>query len=953
MPGLTTEDVLREEARRIRNRDLKCPDDDLYQELAKLDSAALCLSGGGIRSAAFALGVVQALATHPRSKRAAPVAQADQSLLTNFHFLSTVSGGGYVGSWLSAWRLWEPQFSNIWKSLIKPKGDVSEGGSPVSWLRSYTNYLTPKIGTVSPDTWAPIALALRNFLLTSLVILPPFFALILLLKIVGVVSNWVILWGQPEYWTPAWSIGADGLLFYFKFWIEVLSGIGGAACLVVALAFTARNRPTYRIAAGSGPDERQFLRTTMLWSLLSAVLLVHWIASDLVGNLLLKCGPHTPQPISLFSLCSGHDLATAGGWNTPRYANIQYLKAGAALGAFLYAVAWVIVGRRKQKMIDFFAWTVSGAIYGILAAVGLYAYLIIPDEGVAGLPIQFFHLVFGVPWLLLSQIVAETIFIGGSSYEDGSEADREWLGRSSGWYLAVAISWLVLMFFVFFYQVLGNTFVLKDTLPGALNDVQKWIAALAGISALITGILGRSSLSAATPEQSGGGLYITSLILPVAATIFSVTLLIISSSFLDVLLFGNSKVLLGDRLGNELGTIGIVTRLLGGFVICAAVAAIASYFININRFSLHALYRNKLIRTFLGASRARNPDPFTGFDLNDNPAMHRLWSPVEPGNWRPFQVINIALNAVSTSHLALRERKAAPFTVSPLHSGSAIVGYRGTKYFGGADGISLGTAMAISGAAASPNIGYHSSPAITLLMTVFNVRLGWWFGNPGRSGDKTYRNEGPRFALFPIVEEALGLPTEVRKYVYLSDGRHFENLGLYEMVRRRCRFIVVSDASYDPDFKFEDLGNAVRKISVDLRIEIRFKGLDRLKPRPTDGSDAETDAEYHAMAEIDYMSADGADRNGLLLYIKAGYRGTESAGVQGYAKAHPDFPHQSTANQWFTASQFESYRALGFEITDAILSRAVLECEGAHVTNLKSILMILGRLSGLEGQRGT
>ncbi len=127
------------------------------------------------------------------------------------------------------------------------------------------------------------------------------------------------------------------------------------------------------------------------------------------------------------------------------------------------------------------------------------------------------------------------------------------------------------------------------------------------------------------------------------------------------------------------------------------------------------------------------------------------------------------------------------------------------------EGISLGTAVAISGAAASPQMGHHSSPALAFLMSLFNVRLGWWLANPGHAGAGQYRSEGPSFALGPLMAEMFGLTTDNRAYVYLPDGGHFENLALYEMVRRRCRYIVVSDAGCDPGFAFEDLGNALRK----------------------------------------------------------------------------------------------------------------------------------------------
>jgi hypothetical protein len=222
-------------------------------------------------------------------------------------------------------------------------------------------------------------------------------------------------------------------------------------------------------------------------------------------------------------------------------------------------------------------------------------------------------------------------------------------------------------------------------------------------------------------------------------------------------------------------------------------------------------------------------------------------------------------------------------------------------------------------------MGYHSSPSVTFLMTMFNVRLGWWLGNPGPEGHETYRHEGPAVAILPLVHETFGLTTDNKPYIHVSDGGHFENLGLYEMVRRRCRFIVISDAGRDPDFAFEDLGNAVRKISIDLGVPIRFEKLERLKRRAQDVSQIAEDCDYHALAEIDYQEADGnvGVENGLILYIKTGYHGTESAGVRSYAMANLDFPHQSTANQWFSESQFESYRSLGFEIMEGLLNRAL------------------------------
>ena len=150
------------------------------------------------------------------------------------------------------------------------------------------------------------------------------------------------------------------------------------------------------------------------------------------------------------------------------------------------------------------------------------------------------------------------------------------------------------------------------------------------------------------------------------------------------------------------------------------------------------------------------------------------------------------------------------------------------------------------------------------------------------------------------------------------------------MVRRRCRFIVAVDAGCDPKFAFEDLGNAVRKIFIDLGIRITFDGLDKLKNHPTEQEKAAAGNKipYHAIGTIHYREADGGDcEDGQILYIKPAYHGTEGAGVRSYASAHPEFPHESTGDQWFTEAQFESYRSLGLDIVNDILPDRVMSSD--------------------------
>jgi hypothetical protein len=655
-------------------------------------------------------------------------------------------------------------------------------------------------------------------------------------------------------------------------------------------------------------------------------------------------------------------------------------------GLAIYLVSW-IAARPKWRdwndcVGDLVAWLVAGAVYGALMALGVYLYVKVYGTGLwLFKPSEVLLIVFGVPWALTSQLLAEMIFVALSSYETNSDSDREWLGRAAGWYLLVVLGWPFLMFLVF---------VAGALVADIYQSYRAWATGL-GTGGL-TAWLGKSGLTPAKgPAQDGKGLS-ANLILSIAAPVFAVILIVMISAVLDQLLFGEALIKT-PAFAAPVAAQGAFPDWPGGWwlpigaAIAFLVGAVGSIWVNINRVSLHAMYRNRLIRAFLGASHgeARRANKFTDFDVGDNPKMHELLLQHDPRDapgapkpiWRPFHVVNIALNIVSTKRLAWQERKAESFTVSALHSGTACGAYRPSREYGG--GISLGTALAISGAAASSNMGYNSSPALAFLMTLFNVRMGWWLGNPVIKSKKVYGGEGPRITIVALLSEMLGHTNDDSAYVYLSDGGHFENLGLYEMVRRRCRYIIVTDAGCDPDFRFEDLGNAVRKIALDLGVTITFHGvstlrgraeedrLDRHMPRlvesirqlvaikrnagadhktPEPENDGRDDDPLYAVGTIDY----GPDREGFVLYIKAAYHKglIKDVGTRSYAVAHPDFPHESTADQFFSESQFESYRALGFELTDAILEKAT-EAAASEPPTLDGILRALSSKAVSDG----
>jgi hypothetical protein len=225
-------------------------------------------------------------------------------------------------------------------------------------------------------------------------------------------------------------------------------------------------------------------------------------------------------------------------------------------------------------------------------------------------------------------------------------------------------------------------------------------------------------------------------------------------------------------------------------------------------------------------------------------------------------------------------------------------------------GVQLGAATTISGAAASPNMGYHSSPQTAFLLTLFNVRLGWWTGNPRNAN--TYDRSGPRFALHWLLRELLGSTDARSAYMSLSDGGHFENLGLYELVRRRSKYIVAIDAEEDAGYCFGGLGSAVRKCRADFGVEIV---IDPQPIRPKDGHSPV----HCVMGRIHYPEA--GSEAGWLLYLKSSLTGDEPADVQEYRCSAAEFPQQSTANQFFSESQFESYRRLGLHVAETAFQR--------------------------------
>jgi Patatin-like phospholipase len=866
---------------RTASRTLECEQhaDSVFDRAHQASLVGLAFSGGGIRSATFNLGVLQGL--------------AKLGLLPMFDYISTVSGGGYIGSWLCAWILRTGQDKTNGKcketapgNLLAPIQVVQEGlkpdrstktqhqePRPIRFLREYSNYITPRLGVLGADTWTAVAIYVRNLFLNQL-ILVLFLASILLIPHI---AAWISYWATE-------SLNVSNFLAPITVFL----------LLLLALTVVAWNMKNLTgVHSETGTKFPWYAQLGWVLALVAAPLfLAAWIAGVSLMRLFtfFHCWWEWPAlGIAVFGVV----WVFASLWNMPdRGPAAPHWSSTAAWG-------WSI----------FFS-LISGAVGGILLWVLASAEINLNGnhpEAAMWLVVSF-----GTPLVVVIFLIVGALQIGliGLYFPDPR---REWWARLGGYLLIISIVWAV-AFALAIYSPLG-LMLLKGWLKKTLKIT--WVVStLAGIFG------GKSKATGGLDSRTWKdvALSITPYIFIVGIASMIAWLLQVSLAALDHQQYW----------------------LLILFVAFLAVCVFLSMRVNLNEFSMNLFYRNRLVRAYLGASHPnRMPNPFTGFDPHDELQLKELRSGQCYSG--PFPIINTALNVVSGKDLAWQERKAESFVLTPLRCGFDTwleqidledensptqrspdiqkYGYRPTEHFGFSDvGLRLGTAVSISGAAASPNMGYHSSPALAFLMTIFNVRLGYWAGNPRHNS--SWMNPGPRVGLLYLLAELFGQTNDEARYVYLSDGGHFENLALYELVKRRCKFIIVCDADCDSAYAFGDIGNAIRKCREDIGVEIDLK-FGKLTPSPLApaqlASGIPAVSKWHwAIGKIHYNLVDPGAEDGILVYLKTSMTGDEPPDVVNYQRQHPDFPHQTTADQWFAESQFESYRRLGQHVVEQL-----------------------------------
>jgi hypothetical protein len=846
--------------------------EDNESRAAESQLTGLAFSGGGIRSATFNLGILQGLAKY--------------KMLPRIDYISTVSGGGYIGSWLTTW-IKSAGIRRVIEGLA-PTSERTRGKEPkpISHLRQFSNYLTPRVGLLNADTLTAASIYLRNLLLNLIILTALLGGIVLLPRLISF-SIEKIEFPRHTLATDLAQVCSDP---------GIILGLLALAAAYAAVIFIYKN-----LTCLKKPDRgsRKFYRSPL------------FIKGFIVSMLFLAC------LLIAISILARPEL-----WQSPWSMPLM-------ITAALIANPFVLIKADEAP------WS---AIF-LLISTALGAYLVrnlsVLIDPVDDIDVNFW-VVLGTPALLMVFSVCGSLYIGlmGTLFDTD---DREWLSRLGAWILIAAAAHTVL-----FGLAIYGPFLIEKAYPylkaGLLSG---WLLTTIG------GVLTGKSQAAV-----GKKLVLPSKILTtIAPYVFILGLLILISLLMEYL-YG---FFITDVTSLKAGWAYIAS----GVMLFIGAAFGLSTRVDINAFSMHNFYRNRLIRCYIGASDDnRNQDRWTGFDMQEhcvrlcemaNTLPRSLRKPNCPSYKElpyqgPYHILNTTLNLVGGDNLAWQKRKASSFILSPLFCGydvrpdeqneknnvpispnsgenepvkkpSKSSGYRSTHLY--ANDISLGTAMAISGAAVSPSMGHYSSPAVAFLMTVFNLRLGQWLGNPKHHPKHrdTWKAPGPKMGLPYLFLELLSLTTDQRGYVYLSDGGHFENLGLYELVRRRCRYIIVCDAGQDESMQFKELGAAIEKCRTDFGIDIDID-VDPIRIAKSKNFSSA----HCVVGKIKYDHAGPEESHGILVYIKASLTGDEPEDVISYAAQNKKFPHQSTSDQWFDESQFESYRALGQHIAESIFN---------------------------------
>lgn len=827
----------------------------------------LALSGGGIRSATFSLGVLQVLER--------------QDLMKRVDYLSTVSGGGYAGCAYSACKIRDsllrqppkadhcPHIKKVYANCIN--------GDFLTHLRKFSNYLSPRFGLGTTEFWRIVGTTVRNMTLHWVVLLSAivsmFALMLLLLRLPRLL--------RIDLGSSLIMMGAIALL------LALASGI-------VYLGTRQEWRVKKAIQANTAiQEEQELLEATR--------------SPVFVGLALWALG---------ISLGFVHSTYVGHGW--------WIAAALLLLGVVIVTAAGFISEWRWPPRQDFKPkWAWLGFLFVILLPAATWYALNEVNDGSAGLGVAA-SLAKAWSWvwqtgLVLVVLGLSTGIVIAAFSREMSREEREWATRLASSILATALAWMSFTGLTLLSAWGAEKASLGlPSLMGAVGATSLW----ASLSALA------AYLGKVETVQTVVRAHWKRIIITLGPPLFVVGLIVLTG-FVAALLLKH----LGDDSNLWQGW-HVAGLLLGSLVLFAA----AGFALDTNEFSPHGFYRDRLVRCYLGASNADTVAPDSVWNIRTDDLPLRCLRHSIENDGAPFQIINAAVNLFGSRDLHVRQRSCDNFVLTPLHCGSTV-----TRFSKIPDDLYLGTAMAISGAAFSSAMGLATRGAgLAAVMTFFNLRLGYWFGNP--RFDVCEQRKRPLFSPKYLFLEALSLTNEDRYFVNLSDGGHFDNLGLYELIRRRCRFIVVVDAECDESYTFSSLAQVIRLVRIDFSVEVKlnFKTI-----APTTQGDRYAQLHW-AIGSIDYAEANDrvskvADNSmGEILYIKSSLLCDDAqlpGDILGYAVGSKTFPHETTADQFFSEAQFESYRRLGEHTGDKLVNFR-FESNGAQ-TSLENYLASL------------
>jgi hypothetical protein len=872
---------------------------------APRDLAGLALSGGGIRSATFNLGVLQAL------NRA--------GLLERFDYLSTVSGGGYVGGWWSAWlarsadrgtfpkdegvETWRHEVCQDHAQDAVPDAEPD----PIHHVRLFSSYLTPRKGALSPDLWRAITIVTRNLILTWVALLP-----FLAMGIVLAQAAFIWIFGQPDSISARLTAGLS-LPAAFISWFVVLSGAwllllrggsGGQWVITIGASGAIAAAIAMRLPGGGGIAPEVVIISAIVIAV--AALGVFWprrtpVAEDkeVFRNRLAQL-----QTVALIAALAS---AIVG----------LFVAFGADLMQYLFASGRTTMVEDIVKYAALLTTAVS-TLHTARSSSPAGGADAIPQKqrpAISRLLIQvapsltMIALLLGLVWLTDWAARALDAAVWTVAFRDISLVG------------ALAMAGYALCEKRHPSTPLGTIGAITTVLAlGVVLTVRNYADAIAfaiGIVCLVT-ILWWGFVRRPASDHNPPGLDRTLQLLGAAS------ILLIAVAAVPLVLSAND---------------GPVRLLLGIFSLLFTTVVLIGWTTDPNRLSLHQFYKMRLVRAYLGASNphrvASEAENITETLPDDDILLSRISGGA--GRIGPYHLINATLNLTTGSDLVIAQRAAAPFLFSRHYCGSARTGFRPTDQYR-AGTLTLGTAVAISGAAASPVMGSQTpSTATSMLMAFLNVRLGYWTPTPG---GMDWEAPQARFWPFYLLREFFSHIADTGSHCYVTDGGHFDNTGVYSLVERGCQTIVLTDCGADPDCVFDDLANMVRRCRIDFGAEITFPTL-----APFSRETLAADRRAYVCGEVRYQRAhlkalgwDLADGEqtpiGTLLVVKPTLTALLETDVHRYSQQHEAFPQQTTADQWFDEAQFESYRRLGEKSGQAAIAELTAEREAARMASL-------------------